>query len=763
MIVRNIGCSFSQVLRGVLAGCMATLVASAGLAQTPPECPSGGPPVVYRVSTSIGYQSLGCTCCWLANDEKEGESLAMDLPYPPSGPGPNSGFVRVTAAAGRLDLSLLNRTNFIEGGGAIVWTGVCSRASIACFVRGGPGTPYQVTRSIGGEATYSTNGGSYGGGASFAQFGANPPNTTLPFSDTQVFHGVSSGPTVQFVAYPGVDYSLAHSYAPDAGSLVYRGPGSGGVSALAQVTAELEIETFIEDGEPPTVALSGPEYATTLEPAVFTSTAAVPEGGPLTYEWTADRAASVEGRGTPTATFTWAEPDTYTVTCEVVDCDGRRASETDSVIVVGQCAGPMAAGTCPPCRATLTGPDYIYECRTEELSKDVFKISSYYTVRVEFEQPCACCEYLQEVTSYSRIYRFLIIPKRSRDYGVTHEDTAPLGAIEGCSRDPARYGHRGDPLCPKLDKWPDGASGCTYQLWDRPGVEPVELGQEYVSYKRFEGYVVKVQSEACKDVAPGRTLLKRWAVRCAGVAGFTNPTPIVTIDTEAPAYGPPPDEPIIPIGKSEINLGGRRASVWVDLVTTLLGEEAITATVAIPDDRGEGQAFARSVKLSLAGFEPHALDSSVQRPVDRSEDNSGWEVLFAFSLPSPRPSSVQVTVSAPGSDVTFPMALAWPRPTPTSGTPEPKNTPKRMRILENPALGSVTILVSAETPMEAVVRVFDISGRLVRRLAEGLFSPGENSTTWDQRDDAGRPVPSGLYFLRFEGPGIVEKARLVVL
>jgi hypothetical protein len=48
------------------------------------------------------------------------------------------------------------------------------------------------------------------------------------------------------------------------------------------------------------------------------------------------------------------------------------------------------------------------------------------------------------------------------------------------------------------------------------------------------------------------------------------------------------------------------------------------------------------------------------------------------------------------------------------------------------------------------VRVYDVAGRLTRTLQEGWMSPGEHSAVWDQRDDAGRVVSAGLYFVRFE-------------
>jgi len=47
------------------------------------------------------------------------------------------------------------------------------------------------------------------------------------------------------------------------------------------------------------------------------------------------------------------------------------------------------------------------------------------------------------------------------------------------------------------------------------------------------------------------------------------------------------------------------------------------------------------------------------------------------------------------------------------------------------------------------ITIFDVAGRRVVRL-RGLGSAGGNSVTWDGRDDAGRQMPSGVYFYSLE-------------
>lgn len=48
--------------------------------------------------------------------------------------------------------------------------------------------------------------------------------------------------------------------------------------------------------------------------------------------------------------------------------------------------------------------------------------------------------------------------------------------------------------------------------------------------------------------------------------------------------------------------------------------------------------------------------------------------------------------------------------------------------------------------------VFDRAGRLVRTLTPGPTLPGYHSLAWDGRDDSGRLVPAGVYFLNLNSP-----------
>ena len=61
------------------------------------------------------------------------------------------------------------------------------------------------------------------------------------------------------------------------------------------------------------------------------------------------------------------------------------------------------------------------------------------------------------------------------------------------------------------------------------------------------------------------------------------------------------------------------------------------------------------------------------------------------------------------------------------------------------------------------VRVFDQSGRVVRSLVSGTFSPGSHEVTWDGRNARGRAIPSGAYFFRLETGDMQVSMKFVLL
>lgn len=76
-------------------------------------------------------------------------------------------------------------------------------------------------------------------------------------------------------------------------------------------------------------------------------------------------------------------------------------------------------------------------------------------------------------------------------------------------------------------------------------------------------------------------------------------------------------------------------------------------------------------------------------------------------------------------------------------------------------LTRITFAVDRDGP--AVLAVYDVQGRLVRRLAVGALTAGEHTVVWDGADDAGRRVGSGVYFARLAAGGEAVQRKMVML
>jgi len=78
-------------------------------------------------------------------------------------------------------------------------------------------------------------------------------------------------------------------------------------------------------------------------------------------------------------------------------------------------------------------------------------------------------------------------------------------------------------------------------------------------------------------------------------------------------------------------------------------------------------------------------------------------------------------------------------------------------IYPNPLVNSTTIYITLNKAQEVTLRIFDMSGRLVKSLAKKEFAEGEHQIVWDAAN-----VKTGIYLLRMETENYSEKRKLIV-
>jgi FlgD Ig-like domain len=59
--------------------------------------------------------------------------------------------------------------------------------------------------------------------------------------------------------------------------------------------------------------------------------------------------------------------------------------------------------------------------------------------------------------------------------------------------------------------------------------------------------------------------------------------------------------------------------------------------------------------------------------------------------------------------------------------------------------------------------IFDISGRLVRRLLDATLPGGNHPVDWDGRTNGMESSPSGIYLYRLQAGGAVVERRMLLL
>ena len=81
----------------------------------------------------------------------------------------------------------------------------------------------------------------------------------------------------------------------------------------------------------------------------------------------------------------------------------------------------------------------------------------------------------------------------------------------------------------------------------------------------------------------------------------------------------------------------------------------------------------------------------------------------------------------------------------------------------NPARGSLRLQFGLPRSARVSLVVCDVTGRRLRELASGIRPAGEQSLTWDLRDDRGAAVGAGLYFVRLEADGRTITRKVATL
>ncbi len=92
-----------------------------------------------------------------------------------------------------------------------------------------------------------------------------------------------------------------------------------------------------------------------------------------------------------------------------------------------------------------------------------------------------------------------------------------------------------------------------------------------------------------------------------------------------------------------------------------------------------------------------------------------------------------------------------------------------LNVCPNPFMSSTDISYTIPysgytTPSNSTLRIFDVTGRIVRNLSELLLLNGFQATLrWDGTDNKGRHVPNGVYFVALDSQSAHERVKVILV
>jgi hypothetical protein len=80
----------------------------------------------------------------------------------------------------------------------------------------------------------------------------------------------------------------------------------------------------------------------------------------------------------------------------------------------------------------------------------------------------------------------------------------------------------------------------------------------------------------------------------------------------------------------------------------------------------------------------------------------------------------------------------------------------------NPFNPAVTIPFTLSRGGRARLSIFDVTGRRIIILVDGILPEGHHAVRWNGRDTRGRPMASGVYYIRLESAGLVSTGKIIL-
>jgi subtilisin family serine protease len=214
---------------------------------------------------------------------------------------------------------------------------------------------------------------------------------------------------------------------------------------------------------------------------------------------------------------------------------------------------------------------------------------------------------------------------------------------------------------------------------------------------------------------------------------------------------------------------------WIDEVTFPGGATPTPRIVPAPMMLETTVAAGQSAVLPLVVMNQGAADLDVTATANgfvsldsyaTTIDPSSYQVFLAtLDSDGLLPGYHTTTIALASNDPAYPSVQVPVALTVSGDTTPVGDAPRAFQLVgavPNPFNPQTVIHYALPSAGPVRLRLYDVQGRLVRTLVDGVQASGPQEVTWDGRDRSGRPMASGTYFARLE-QGVQHQVKSLVL
>jgi hypothetical protein len=181
---------------------------------------------------------------------------------------------------------------------------------------------------------------------------------------------------------------------------------------------------------------------------------------------------------------------------------------------------------------------------------------------------------------------------------------------------------------------------------------------------------------------------------------------------------------------------------WLGLTVATVGDSLLgwkTADWSTYPDQYQGQAFMDDAVWGLCDNIPNVAWTPLVYPPQHPYESESMDLAFVITG--------DTTVTGVGDN--------------QGGAP--RTICRLEQNYPNPFNPTTTIRFNLSNQCHVKLRIYDVAGRLVQTLVDGVLVPAQHSVQWDGRDRGGRRVSSGVYFYSIEAGDFRATEKMVLL